>query len=181
MNFSPFEESIDEYFSEISHYLDPPTMQFKVDSFYDSVTKFKKDYLELSDKIQEMEGKIAKIDADLQILSNMGKSLESKSAKERLKQICEDFITENKLKEIKETLNSMYEQKTSFLKALTPIVGTFDATGACVTCPVCFENQVSMFNTHCGHTLCQSCAVKIFTKCAICRGPVNYKTLIFSY
>lgn len=181
MNFHPFEETLDEYFDGIKNYLDPPSMQFKIDSFYESVTKFKKDYLELNEKIRDMESKIHKLDSDLGVLAEMGKALDSKSAKERIKQICEDYISEHKLQDIKSALAQMYEQKTSFLKALTPIVGTFDETGATVTCPVCFENQVSMYNTHCGHTLCQKCAIQIINRCSICRGPVNYKTLIFSY
>lgn len=178
MNLHPFEESIDEYFENVKHYLDPPAIQLKIDSFYEAVTSFKKNYSELNERIQEMEKRIERIDSDINILADMGKALDSKTAKERLKGICEEFIIENKLQEIKATLSELYEKRTAFLKALTPIIGTFDVS---VTCPVCFENQVSMFNTHCGHTLCQKCSFQIFNKCAICRGPVNYKSLMFSY
>lgn len=46
-------------------------------------------------------------------------------------------------------------------------------------CPICFDKEINMVLSPCGHTLCQDCSTKIERKCMTCRGHVAHKMNIY--
>ena len=46
-------------------------------------------------------------------------------------------------------------------------------------CTICFENEVKICVTPCGHTFCNNCSKKLDKKCFACNGSVRGKTTLF--
>lgn len=170
-----------DYFSVFSTSLNVDKVNFQVDcdEFYNQVTNMKTNYITLGKEIEEYEKKIELIEKDIEILSESGKLLHTEETKMKMIKVCEDFKELHKLPEIKQKLESLYHERKRIIWSVSQLTLIDDSIA--VSCPVCFEGSVSMFNINCGHTLCDKCAFKIFTKCPICRGPVEYRNLIFSF
>jgi len=46
-------------------------------------------------------------------------------------------------------------------------------------CTICFENEVKICVTPCGHTFCDKCSKNLSNKCFVCNGAVIKKTTLF--
>lgn len=40
------------------------------------------------------------------------------------------------------------------------------------TCPICFEKEVEVYVTTCGHTFCEECSLHLSDVCFICKTPI---------
>lgn len=175
MNFASLNNE-DDYFETLKNFMDPMFLgHTKPHEFHSNVVQFKQSYVELNDKIREAEDTVLKFESDLNVLSQAGERLVSNDMKQKLRDLCEEYITQNDLHKIKQNIEELYNTRKSYVKALAPIMHQFDN----ITCPVCFDQQVYVYNESCGHTLCIDCSQKS-KKCPMCRALTHYKPLIYN-
>ena len=59
----------------------------------------------------EMEKRIEKFDSDLKILAEACEKIVSKEMKQRIRDVCEEYIIENRLDQARLTLKELYDKQ----------------------------------------------------------------------
>jgi conjugal transfer/entry exclusion protein len=73
------------------------------------------------------------------------------------------------------------EESESRLRALSPLFSTIENFTGYRACPICLQNEVAIYLTPCGHTLCKTCLTKIKGECYMCRKRIiSHKQLYYS-
>jgi uncharacterized protein YllA (UPF0747 family) len=161
---------------------DPPgpmriTVEF--DQVYDSsiLQDYIESYRRLNKQLKDYEEEIKNIESDINLLCQIGKNLYTQDTRKKFNEICKEFEDTYKLDEIRQTIKKLYNQRAKYIEDLYSLNCIDDSIS--VSCPVCFSKTVHFFNENCGHTFCENCAF-FMSNCAICRGPLSYKKLMFS-
>lgn len=176
MNFASLEQDDENYFETLRGIMEPVLVKsVEPHAFHSNLVQFKQSYVELNEKIRVAEENIQKFESDLRVLSDAGDRLVSSEMKLRLRELCEDYVATHELQKIRDSIGELYMKQREHVKALEPIMNHFEN----LTCPVCFESQVYMYNDSCGHTLCVDCSQKS-KRCPMCRALTNYKPLVYN-
>lgn len=172
------DEEDDDYFGNLRKYLEPELLVYTQSNvFYSNVvSSFRSDYANIRKQISEIDETIEKFETDLKVLSDAGEKLMSIQMKQKLREVCEEFIIQNELDKIKERAKELYDIQSSYLKSMSPLMYTLENT----VCPICFERPVYVYNQNCGHTFCVECSLQTTKKCPMCRSETCYKPMIFS-
>lgn len=175
-------EADDDYFETIKNYLDPEITRHvefteELRDVSKKILKFRMEHGELRKQIIDMEKRIEKFDSDLKILADTGEKLVSNEMKEKIRDVCEEYIIENRLDQARLKLKELYDKQSAYLQIASPLIGDFHS----IQCQVCLKDHVYMYNKTCGHTICFKCSVDNKDMCPICREKGEYQSLNFNF
>ena len=133
--------------------------------------------VELENQSDKLETRVFSIEKDIGTISELGLKLENENARKKLQELAEDFMMENEINDLRVKLSELYGARQSIAKSLEKLSVIEDNLN--LTCGVCLERTVTMFNEGCGHTMCIYCANKM-DRCPFCRERARFKRMVFS-
>lgn len=164
-----------DFFEDLSSTFDfVPMTDLELEETVDKIVNRSR---ELYIQIDDLEKQVKVVEADIESLAELGLRLIRDDSKEKLKQLTEEFLLESNVTEMRCQLSELYGARQSIARCMSKLA-VFDEN-LNTSCSICMEHTVSMFNHHCGHTACDSCATKV-TRCPICRSTASFRRIMYS-
>jgi hypothetical protein len=154
--------------SEIHHYKELITQKLKMVKFETDINMQKKQLLQYL-----LFLKTAYVDAEL----------DETYLQDHLDTIEYEFdgIIQNALDHIgkkRKALDESIEKSISIIKYMGTVYDTFRNTSLGHVCPICLHNEIEVYCTPCGHTICSNCAKGAYY-CCMCRCKIDKTCNLF--
>lgn len=178
---------------EMNLFMDPEDIE-EVNMINKYVQKGRNTLLQCLKEHQESVDKINKYDAQIYSLESAIKKLKEQIYV--LEDMHDEFTSElmtslvdeveSKKKTVLEELQALHglevinkDKLEAKIKALAISYNIIRSTPMVHICPVCFSNEVDVYNEPCGHTLCKTCSQSSGAYCHMCRMRVRSTRSIY--
>jgi hypothetical protein len=143
--------------------------------FGETLSQFQNKYAGCLKELRDMEIELKRKKTELNTLLTSEKSVESRSLKESLKSIIQDYEEEENIPEFEETVKSLRSQ----CKTMKSVLENTNAEQLLkYQCFVCMDKGVDTFLDPCGHVLCSGCWRRTRNNmCPACRNIAHPKKI----
>ena len=147
--------------------------------FYDKCLEFRTKFKTLNEMILEVENHVKIVNSRCDRMNNLIELMELTDNNE-LRSDLEGFVQRFReyydIENLEKRIGDLHTERNSMMN----VIKLFCSTQEPNMCPLCLENETSMFSIPCGHTACSDCVNKntAFT-CPFCRAKIDRVGKIF--
>jgi len=150
---------------------------------FNKIIEHIKRYLELNEKLNTLNKEIDKIYKGRNDVIGNVRTLAAGDHLDKVSNISESVeslimsIIEHKSQE-KQEIEKELDGTKAILTFLNETYKIHKHAHSYIVCPICMNQEVSMYLIPCGHAYCKNCSSKM-TRCAVCNGSITSKGKLF--